>query len=124
MRNLGDLLLKDKEAEGLLGDLLNLWSEILDVLRGSFRFDVILVDISGQRTGAIGRSDNTNINDVVRLYTLGVALCSVLSELESPYEVTLVENIFIDSRVIKIDNIRVQVLPLVNGPVFSSHVYN
>ena len=74
----------------------------------ALRINVILVNICGQRTGTIDRSNSGNINNVVWLYSLSEVLCSVLGELESAYEVTLVENILIDSRIIKVDNIGVK----------------
>ena len=110
MSNLGDLFLKDQETKCFFGDLLYLGCKILDVLWAFLCINVILVDICRQRTGAVDGSNSRDINDVVGLYALGKVLSTIFGELESANEVALVENIFIDSRIIKIDNIRVQVL--------------
>ena len=66
------------------------------------------MNICGQRTGTIDGGDSRDINDVVRLYSLCEVLSPILSELESPYKVTLVENILVNLLVIKIDNIGVE----------------
>ncbi len=66
------------------------------------------MDISGQRTWAIDRGNSRDIDDVIGLYALSEVLSAILGELESAYKVALMENIFIDSRIIKVDNIRVE----------------
>jgi hypothetical protein len=110
MSNLGDLFLKDQETKCFFSDLLHLGCKILDVLWAFLRINVILVNICRQRTGTINGSNSRDINDVVWLYTLGKVLGTRLGELECAYEVALVENIFIYSRVIKIDNIGMKML--------------